>query len=237
MGRLEQVHLSMFPDRGMGVGDVSLVMYGETTEFEILGEEFHELAKARVAGLRESRPHGYDWQSIGSNYAAFPVIYNYRHALELYLKGMLVAAEPALTFAQGQPGISAGVFSGGHSFKKLFPEIVRAFKSLKIPFDFGIDGLKTREDFRTFLEDLDHLEVRFPIDTKRNPAMGDKFVRFNLFEFAEKMDVILTTLNGYMSWIYDEAQGHCEMAQEAREAAWENGDHEPEYEPAEYYGD
>ena len=245
MGRLTQIEMRLFPDRGMGPGDVSLHMYGETMEFEILGEEFHELAKARVAVLRDTRPRGRDWQSIGSNYAVFPVVYNYRHALELYLKGMLIAAEPALVFAQGQPGLNNAVFSGAHSFSRLFPEIERVFKSLKIPFDFGIEGLKTREEFKSFLEDADRLEVRYPVNTKRQPATGDTFVRFNLFEFAATMDAILDTLKNYVSWIHDEAQGRCEMAQEAREAAWENGDHDfdppdhdrADYEPAEYYGD
>lgn len=239
MGRLTEIKMRMFPNRGgMGVGDVSLYMYGETHEFELLGEEFHALAKARVAALREERPRDYHWHSIGSSYAAVPVVYNYRHALELYLKGMLMAAEPALTYAQGEPGINASVFSGGHSFRKLLPEIERVFKALNIKFDFGIDGLRTRQEFRAFLEEVDHLEVRYPIDTKRQPATGDKFMQFNLFEFAEKMDAILDTLNGYISWMDDEAQGRCEMAHEARAAAWENGDFEPpDYEPQEYYGD
>lgn len=237
MGRLTETKLRNFRNRGMGVGDVSLYMYGETHEFALLGEEFHEMAKARVAALRESRPHDYNWHSIGSNYAAVPVVYTYRHAFELYLKGILIAAEPALTFAHCEPGINASVFSGGHSFAKLFPEIERAFSRLNVPFDFGIEGVKSKKDFCGLLEDLDHLQVRFPIDTKRKPAMGDTFVRFNLFEFAERMDVILETLNGFMSWIDDKAQGRCEMAQEAREAAWENGDYDREYEPAEYYGD
>lgn len=237
MGKLSEVKLQMFPNRGMGAGDVSLYMYGERMEFGILGEEFHQMAKARVEELRRTRPDGRYWQSIGSNYAGFPVVYNYRHAFELYLKGMLVAAEPALTFAHGEAGINERVFSGGHSFRKLFPEIERAFKRLDIHFDFGIEGLRTKKDFQALLDDLDYLEVRFPIDTKRQPAMGDTFVRFNLFEFAEKMDTILETMDGYMSWVDDEAQGRCEMAQAAREAAWENGDYEhdpPQYDPPDY---
>jgi hypothetical protein len=215
-------------------------MYGETHEFELLGEEFHEMAKAYIAAPRETRPNEYQWHSIGSNYAGVPVVYTYRHALELYLKGILMAAEPALTFALGEPGINDRVFCGGHSFSKLFPEIDRTFDRLKVPFDFGIDGLKTKKDFRNFLEDLDHLEVRFPINTKRQPAMGNKFVRFNLFEFAEKMDAILKILNGYVSWTDYNAQGRCEMAQEAREAAWDNADYDydpPDHESEPYYGD
>ena len=123
MGRLTEVEMRMFPNRGgMGVGDVSLAMSGETHEFELLGEEFHELAKAHVAALRESRPRDYHWQSIGSSYAAVPVVYTYRHALELYLKGMLMAAEPALTYAQGDPAStqvsSRAVIRFGSSFQR-----------------------------------------------------------------------------------------------------------------------
>jgi hypothetical protein len=34
--------------------------------------------------------------------------------------------------------------------------------------------------------------------------MGNRFMMFNLFEFAEIMDAVLTRLNQYLGWIHDE---------------------------------
>jgi hypothetical protein len=101
----------------------------------------------------------------------------------------------------------------------LCPEIERSFAALGLPYDFGVDGLRTINDFRRLLVDLDELEIRYPVDVGRNPAMGDRWVRFNLFEFAERMDAILEVLKGYASWVVDEVDARCEMAYEARQEA------------------
>jgi hypothetical protein len=238
--KLTQVKMRLFPERDFGAGDVSLTMYGETMEFGILGESWHEMVKAGVEQLRQSRPNGRYWQSIGSNYAEFPIVYNYRHVLELYLKGILVAAEPALIL-NGEEGINPEVFKE-HKFGKLRPDLERAFAALGISYDFGVDGFRTIKDFRCLLSDLDHLEVRYPMDKHRKPAMGDRWVRFNLFEFAAVMDRILDVLRWYPSGISEEVDARCEMAYEAQQEAWANADHDydppdpPDYEP-DYYGD
>src|SRR3954469_23728553 len=115
-------------------------MYGEPREFQTLAEAWHEMVKAGVEALRVSLPSANYWQSIGSNYTAFPIVYNYRHVLELYLKGILIAAEQALVL-EGEQGINAEVFRS-HQFGKLRTEIERSFAALGIPYDFGIDGLR-----------------------------------------------------------------------------------------------
>lgn len=220
---MKQIKMRVFPERDFGMGDVSLAMYGETTEFEVLGEAWHEMVKAGVEALRVSRPNERYWQSIGSNYAGFPIVYNYRHILELYLKGILVAAEPALSL-NGEEGVSDGVFKS-HSLARLRPEVERSFAALHISYDFGVDGFRTVRDFRRLLADLDELEVRYPMDRNRKPAMGDRWARFNLFEFAAIMDSILNVISGYASYIGYEVDARCEMALEARQTAWESADY------------
>jgi hypothetical protein len=222
---MKQIKMRVFPERDFGMGDVSLTMYGETTEFEVLGEAWHEMVKAGVAALRLSRPNERYWQSIGSNYAGFPIVYNYRHVLELYLKGILVAAEPALLL-NAEEGVRDDVFKS-HSFAKLRPEVERAFAALRISYDFGIEGFRTVKEFRSLLADLDELEVRYPMDKCREPAMGNRWARFNLFEFAAIMDSILDVISGYPSYIGYEVDARQEMAYEARQAAWEVGDYDP----------
>lgn len=222
---MKKIKTRFFVERDFDAGDVSLTMYGEPAEFGVLGEAWHETLKAAVAGLRATRPNSRYWQSIGSNYVGFPIVYNYRHVLELYLKGVLIEAEPALTL-DGQPPIPDNVFRS-HSFEKLRPEVERVFAALGISFDFGIDGFRTRDDFRSMLTALDQIEVRYPIDTSRKPAMGDRWLRFNVFEFAEKMDAILDILRWYPSVISEMVDARQEAAYEAQQEAWANADFEP----------
>lgn len=235
MAKLNQIKLKFFPEREFAAGHVGFKMYGETTEFSILGEAWHAMVKAGIDALRRERSNVRHWQSVGSNYANFPIIYNYRHVVELYLKGILIAAEPALIL-NGEDGIRPEVFKS-HRFGKLCPELERSFAALRIPYDFKIDGLRTLKDFRALLADLDHLEIRYPIDVARNPATGDRWAEFNLFEFADRLDAVLEVLKGYASWVEYEVDARCEMAHEARQEAYANGDFEydpPDCDPPDY---
>lgn len=202
MAKMKQIPLKCFPERPFQPGHVSLVTYGENMEFEVLGRHWHNVVKAAVRSLRSKGKSRVFWGSIGSNYVAFPIVYNYRHVLELYLKGILVTGEEVLVM-DGQAGVDAGVFKA-HSFARLLPDVERIFDLLRVPYDLGLDGLRTKRDFRRLLADMDKMEIRYPVDTNRKPAMADEFMCFNIFEFAAIMDQVLSTLNNYLGWIGDD---------------------------------
>jgi hypothetical protein len=213
MGKMSQIHLKCFPERPFGPGHIAMGTYGEDIEFEVLGEHWHNVLKGAVKSLRSKGKLRVHWGSIGASYVAFPIVYNYRHVLELYLKGMLLAGEPALLLAN-QPGISDHIFTQ-HSFAKLRPEIERLFDFLKVPYDLGIKAFKTKADFGGLLSDMDAMEIRYPINKNREPSMGNRFMSFNIFEFAAIMDEVLNALNGLLSAIRSEAEMRCDMAAEA----------------------
>lgn len=198
--RMKQIRLKHFPERPFQPGFVNVMTYGEDMEFEVLAEHWHGMLKASVEAIRSNADTSrVFWGSIGGNYVAFPIIYNYRHVLELYLKGMLMAGEAALLIA-GEEEVPDEVFQA-HSFQVLRPHIERVFKVLGVPFDLGIPGFKTKSDFWALLKDLDEMQIRYPVDTKRQAAMGNEFMCFNLFEFAEIMDAVLNALNGFLGGI------------------------------------
>jgi hypothetical protein len=218
MSKMRQIPLKFFPERpfaGDGYGHISMTTHGEDLEFEVLGEHWHNVLKGAVASLHSKGKLRVYWGSIGASYVAFPIVYNYRHVVELYLKGMLVAGEPALLL-DGQPGVSQGVFKE-HSFGKLWQDIERLFSLLKVAYYTDIVGFQSKKDFRRFLTDLDKMEIRYPVDTNRRPSLENKFMTFNLFEFAAVMDKILDTLNSILSWISYEVGARCEMAAESYE--------------------
>ena len=209
---MKQIHLKCFPERPFQPGFVSMSTYGEDMEWEVLGEHWHNVVKGAVESLRSNEELRVYWGSIVGSYVAFPIVYNYRHVLELYLKGMLMAGEAALLLAD-QPGIDENVFKE-HSFQKLRPELERVFDVLGIPYDLGIEGFRTKTQFRNLLADMDAMEVRYPVNTKRQPSMRNRFMCFNIFEFALIMDAVLYALNGFLSAIRYEVEARCEMASE-----------------------
>jgi hypothetical protein len=88
------------------------------------------------------------------------------------------------------------------------------FDLLNVPYDLGIKGFNTKTEFRSLLSDLDAMEIRYPIDRKREPSMGNRFMCFNIFEFAAIMDKVLYALNGLLGAIRYEVDARCEMAAE-----------------------
>jgi hypothetical protein len=208
-------------------GDVSLQNAAiQRSNFAWQAEQWHEFVQAAMQGLRESRPAS-AWTSIGSSYVGFPIIYNYRHILELVLKGILLAGNDALTM-DGQPEISKKVLFGKHNFLDLWPDIVRVFKVLKIPFDLGLEDFKTKDDLHGLLAELDALDpnstvTRYPVDKEGNPSMGGKWVRFNVFEFAERLDAMIVVLREFPSCIYEEVQQLMEWRYEEQQEALRTG--------------
>lgn len=211
-------------------GDVSLQNGGDPAiEFAWQAGQWHEFVKGGMASLEANRPASH-WTSIGSSYVGFPIIYNYRHILELILKGMLLAGDSALVL-DGEPAISKKVLFGKHNFLDLWPDLVRVFKSLRISFDFGLPDFRTKKDFFGLLKELDEIDPnstvsRYPVDKEGQPSMGGKWVRFNVFEFAQRLDRLIEVIREYPSYIKEEVDQRCEWAYEAQQEAWRNGDYE-----------
>jgi hypothetical protein len=213
MATMKQIHLKCFPERPFQPGFVAMSMYGEDMEWEVLGEHWHNVVRGALESLRSNEEMHVSWGSIGGSYVAFPIVYNYRHVLELYLKGMLMAGEPGLLLAD-QPGIDETIFKE-HSFQKLRPELERVFDVLGVPYDLGIEGFTTKAEFRNLLADMDIMEVRYPVDTKRRPSMRNSCMCFNIFEFALIMDAVLDALNGLLAAIRYEVEARSEMVSES----------------------
>jgi hypothetical protein len=212
MATMRQIPLKCFPERPFQPGFVSMSTFGEELEWEVLGEHWHNVVKGAVESLRSDEEMRVSWGSIGGSYVAFPIVYNYRHVMELYLKGILLAGEPALLLDE-QPGIDENIFKE-HSFRILRPEIERVFDVLKIPYDLKLEGFSSKRDFRRLLVDMDAMEIRYPMNTKRKASMENRFMCFNIFEFAAIMDAVLYALHGFLSVIPYEVEARLEGLEE-----------------------
>jgi len=225
-------------------------------DLEMVAEKYQALAHDRVEMLRAQRRgiQGSD------SFEAYPIVFLYRQAFELFLKATVFAGAVALREEGEDPMPLKAVMR--HELMPLFREVCRIFKAFGAgkndPWDFGVEGLRTYNDFASIVHEFDQIDAgsytfRYSIMKDGSTPSLDRGFEFDLFGFAEIMDRILPALSGAPGWIRDSLQDRWEAAYEAQQEAWANADFDPpeydppdydpgdydppEYEPAEYYGD
>ena len=132
-------------------------------------------------------------QSNFSDYEAYPVVFLYRHAFELYLKNILYKALPLAAFRKIED-----MNSQLHNTHKLVPlanKVIIVIRQL-FPDDSNLNQVamrikRTAEEFSII--DPDSYSYRYPIDTDGNPSTP-KNQTVNLRAFANMMSIILTAM-------------------------------------------
>lgn len=220
--RFDVKRKTVFKDADMrDVGSVTLQNgWDAAYEFGLLSRCYHEAACAAVEALSKNE---YFMQSMSTNasFRAFPVIFLYRQALELALKGVIVAGEDMLV-VHGVPLDLREVYSS-HSFGKLRPYVEAVFKAIGYGFDFGIKGYKSVEGFRKLLSEFDEFDAtstacRYPVDRAGNPSLQN-WRCINIFDFAKEMDAILTILTDVPGIVKNDVDFRLENLRETWERA------------------
>jgi hypothetical protein len=171
-------------------------------EFDIYAKAYWDAAQTLVKNVQLDQIYGYD---------ACPLVFLYRHALELYLKAILLG--DGAQFLPDAPGPES-VMGFGHSLKKLVPHVRKIFE--KFAWGFSGDDLRTFEDFEVLVDELHSVDegsyaFRYPTTRKLKGALSGHFT-FNAREFARKMDEALTTLAGACDILPELYQSKCEAA-------------------------
>ena len=87
----------LFVDNGRPHGTVVLNWHGTSErDFTDFAKAFHVVAKESVAALREEPQFGLYGNPI-EDFRAYPVVFLYRHALELHMKAVLLIGSPMLS--------------------------------------------------------------------------------------------------------------------------------------------
>jgi len=162
-------------------------------------------AQTLVKNLDLDRIFGYD---------ACPVVFLYRHALELYLKALLLGDGANFLLNNPDP---KWVMNSNHDLKTLIPRVREIFERFGWEREFGKDEVRTFDDFEAFVDELcnvdkDSYAFRYPVDKNLRGMVPGHFT-FNVRDFARKMDDALNTLDGACSMLP-------ELWQAEREAAY-----------------
>jgi hypothetical protein len=147
------------------------------------------------------------------------IVYLYRHALELFLKEILIGRGGELIDPRPSPET---VINAGHSLTKLLPDIRRIFVECGWDKTFGSKTAVTFDDFTAIVEEFEKADpssfsFRYPIKNDFTGALNGHFT-FSVHQFALTMDEVLNTLYNACYALPDIAN---EQAREAYEAECE----------------
>jgi hypothetical protein len=191
-------------------------------EFHLYGEAFWNAAKTLLQN------EALDKQPIAS-FDASVIVYLYRHALELFLKEILIGRGADLVDPRPSPQM---VVNAGHSLTKLLPDVRRIFVECGWDKTFGSEMAVTFDDFTAIVEEFEKADpssfsFRYPVKKDLTGALYGHFT-FSVRKFASTMDEVLNTLSGACDLLPDIADGRAEAAYEAHCEAMQY------YEPPDY---
>jgi hypothetical protein len=227
----------LFLDKGRPHATVVLNWHGTPErEFTFFAESFHLAAREAVAALRQNPYFGLDGIPT-EDFRAYPVVFLYRHALELFMKAVILVGSPMLVI-KGMTEVERSKLLNTHNLDKVMQDLERVFEAYGWEWNLGTH-FRSLDDVRETIAEIQRVDggsyaFRYPIDTKGNASLASNF-RFDLFEFCELLDELLRALQGAAIGAYEELQTTFEMA-EAEQLESGNDSSDPDhmdYEPYE----
>jgi hypothetical protein len=148
-------------------------------ELFLYARSFHLAAKALAATFLPEA------NSL-SDFDAYPVIFMYRHALELHLKAFVLGE--GANFLETKPDPIS--IRNSHSISWLAQFVCQIITAVKWEEEFRCEGINTLADFKAFIDDVSSVDpglytFRWPINPREQSAVH---------EFGQKMDAVIGLL-------------------------------------------
>lgn len=159
-------------------------------DLESYAAGYHKAAKALAARMRRSQhPLHFD---------GFPLLFLYRHALELYLKAVIYLGTQ-LVFIRGGPEIDLDDLWKEHRLGVCVGLLKKVLSELAWIDGFKTRGIRSFRDFEKLVEKIGRIDAksyafRYPIDTKGHRALPERF-SMNALGFAKSLDPVLDFLD------------------------------------------
>lgn len=198
-------HLHRFLDGTTGHGNVVFNFVGHPSEdLWAFGAGYRAAGKALADRIAES--HAYP------DYEGYPVLFLYRHALELYLKAVVYQHARLLGIASGSL-IDRSLFKT-HDLTRLLPAIKAIWQARGLSFEGT--AFSSFDDFATFIRSLHDIErasasFRYPVACDGEPAFPHHLA-LNVVFFGRCLDGLLDHLHAYAQGLEEEF----ELGAEAR---------------------
>jgi hypothetical protein len=158
-------------------------------EFGVYARAFHKAGQALFERM-------FDKSSYNS-LEGCPIIFLYRHALELYLKAIVLHGEAILQM-NGKALLTNRGLLQKHNLLPFLPLLKQTFAAVGWTWELDIEGLHTFEEVGELLRDFETVDqgsytFRYPIDKKGNPSVPAHFM-VSMPTFCQRMDALLESL-------------------------------------------
>lgn len=188
-------------------------------EFSLYAGAYQIVAKEALASLKEYQDAGFHKVPI-DDFRAYPIIFLYRHSLELYIKAVILTGAPMLVM-ESNIQINRDKILNTHNLDSLRKKIEQVFAAYKWEWDLGSNHFRTLQNFRDVISELHSVDTvssafRYPLDKKGDASLSPNF-EFNLFNFCEILDCLLSTLEGATFAAYEDLQLEYEIMDEFNE--------------------
>lgn len=172
---------------------------------------YKEAAKHLVIEFSRSDPR--------PDYEGFPILYLYRHSLELYLKAVVYRSAGLMGLVGKQKQHIAKLFKS-HKLTPLVPAVRAVFDAMNWGFEFAGSEFATFDEFAQFIETVDSIDsdsdaFRYPVGRKGRAILPRHFV-INVISFAKIMDALLDYLEGAAHLIEENFQLAAEATYEVQ---------------------
>lgn len=160
---------------------------------------YHQAGK-RLAGMLEASS-GY------RDFDGYPILFLYRHALELYMKAIVYRGAQLLHLLDIETQDMPKLFKC-HSLSELLPGVKAVFKGIGWTLDMETAGIRNFEDFEELLRGIEELDpgsysFRYPTNTKGQAALKHHTV-VHVIGFSRNMDPILDLLDNVFLELHEE---------------------------------
>jgi hypothetical protein len=190
--------------------------WSAAVEFGMMAAAYRQAALAAVNALSSDDIFQRSI-STAESFRAYPVFFLYRQALELTLKGIILAGQDLVEYQGGE--IDLEKLYHNHNFETMRPDVERVMEAMGWGWNLGIPGFTTINDFRRLLAEFDEFDessaaCRYPVDTHGKPSFAEQRC-VNVFDFAETIDAFLEVLDHAPATIMSLAEDYLSYAAEA----------------------
>ena len=160
-----------------------------------------------------------------ADYDGYPVLYLYRHALELYMKIVVYRGAMLMGLIGKQCPDVPGLFSN-HNLRRLLPAVRSIFRAMR--WDFKQTEIGTFDEFETIVREIDQIDpgsyaFRYPMNRAGDAHLPHHFT-MNVANFGDTMDALLGYLEGAADLLDDNFQSEAEARYEVQQLLAEEGE-------------
>jgi hypothetical protein len=160
-----------------------------------------------------------------ADYEGYPVLYLYRHSLELFLKAVVYRGANVMGLIGLERPNVPGLFSN-HGLSRLLPAVRAIFRAMD--WDWDATPIGTHAEFENVVRQVDTIDpgsyaFRYPMSTSGEAHLPIHFV-LNVPNFSETMDVVLRYLEGAGDLLEETFQTEAEAKYEVEQLLAQDGE-------------